>query len=1256
MADSDDDAPQASTSDDKSSKEEREMEQKKKRRKESEEQSSSHFSEDEDAPQASPQMINLGKRRWIRSKLEKNLDSLKMCLSDRPVIGDRGRYEIFGGSSPGTGINVFWTLVHHYKMSIIQMYQMEQWRTFICSEHRSNAALYTEPVIIQKDVDGFVPEAEVCVEHFFGDPIQDPNPMAVILQGSSGSGKSSIVQRIMFDWASEKYHAQFDLVFYLSCEELMCFSEEMSFNGLLSWSCGLPLDRTSEMLQQFSSKVLFIIDGFDELRLTQDIFHTTQPTDLFQKAPPEVCICALLRGQILPESFLLVTTRSSDTQKLNKLLNRPQCFKKIVGFSEKKIEEYFQKFFQDEELFRNAYESVKANETLFTACSSPVICWIICTVIRERFNDGTDVTSGLETTTSIYVDLVSTLLEHHCQGLSESVPTLLKSLGQLAERGVMERQVLFDERTINETVQDPVHNPFLNKFLLEKRIQQETMFRFMHLSFQEFFTAFYYVLLDEDESQSKVRDLLHTVERGWALSCWSVADFSNRDSEIIYSKQLQSVILFLWGFCKNKSINSFFEKHNVTLPVNIETQLKEWIYRCSLRYQHENMLFILHCLHELHDKSFTGNVLEGLILIDLSNIPLNRTDCCVLRFCLQCCQHIKNLRLNITSDNLKILQPALCSCEELWLMVNDSSDDVGDFISALGEGKIQNHLMIKVDEKRNRSCPEIIGSVRDGNVKLSVSSSKNSLNGPVLLELTLTCPRPVIYTINWRNVLQTFMRWTQQPEASDKEVVTLLEVLHSASGLKQVQLQVEILSDTLVQTILSLIQTCPTLSELGIKTILTIPQEVIQTLQESLKHMNWTLNIWRKSVLLKRNGDGSTEELKTKYIGETLVSFSTLQAAAQGSLDEFTPKLIERDDIKGENMHRFVSPHAGQFQCSLTNLVFVMEGEGEMLYKMVPWDPRRLDGLGQMQPAGPLYDIDCFEGSVSQLHFPHCEILTEENKDSLAVAHFIDDNVEMLQPLKVTSTHVIIDVTEFSLFGLIKKIIFPASPVRYQVLLFVRPISVKQKEKILDVHLLPRNVPVSEVKSQHKENRHVQTSSKCRLTPGREYSLCFLPEGLTVQPKSEVFEFDFDPNFHPMFEVILDVNVEVKLGLLDKTAEETTVWTQRRILLTASGSSPDSTAVINAEECKFVDKHRNELIQRVTSVMEIADCLKSKKMITDEMWSEVHAENTHRKQMRILYMVLISGGPSVKAEFYRLLKEKEPHLVDSLEFAFTSAQ
>lgn len=88
---------------------------------------------------------------------------------------------------------------------------------------------------------------------------------------------------------------------------------------------------------------------------------------------------------------------------------------------------------------------------------------------------------------------------------------------------------------------------------------------------------------------------------------------------------------------------------------------------------------------------------------------------------------------------------------------------------------------------------------------------------------------------------------------------------------------------------------------------------------------------------------------------------------------------------------------------------------------------------------------------------------TEENKDSLTVARFTSGNVEIMKPLKVTETHVIIDIRDLSHFGLLKRIIFPPSPVIAQVLLFLRPITERQSENILDVHLLPWNVPLSKV-------------------------------------------------------------------------------------------------------------------------------------------------------------------------------------------------
>uniref|UniRef100_A0A8C2F8T6 NOD-like receptor family B, member 5 n=1 Tax=Cyprinus carpio TaxID=7962 RepID=A0A8C2F8T6_CYPCA len=572
--------------------------------------------------------------------------------------------------------------------------------SFLCGEQESFSALFTEPVIMQKKTNGSF--KNICLSELF----QFYGLISIILRGDSGSGKSIIAQKIMLDWASDTVSVRhFKLVFYLKCEELMCTSEEINLIQLLSYTCSLTSDQISQILQQSPEKVLFIIDGFDELRLTQDIYDLSVHTNPLQKAPPEVILCALLRRSLIPETNLLVTTRTKDT--VNKLLKGQPCFTEIMGFYEKEVEKYFQKF-----IFIKAYYSVIANETLFSACSIP----IICRIISDRVKLGA-VTNKVKTTTSIYADFVSTLLEHHCQGLSQPALTVLRSLGQLAERGMLEQQVLFDERGLHEMVSDPAYSSFLSKLLFKRTIWQETMFSFMHHSFQEFFTALYYVLLNEEESQEKVKKLLHTVERGFVFSSWSDRDFSMADVEARHAKLLQPVILFLCGLCKKKCIPSFFEKLNMAVFISVETQLKEWINQCSQRYQSEHMLFILHCLYELHEKSFVGKVLEGLVLIDLSNTPLKMADCWVLKYCLQCCEHIRNLKLHLTSDNLKMLRPELSRCKELCV--------------------VSSYTLATLMFVHISRC-----------FRLSVCSSV-ATETSLKTEFTLICPNSLISTIKW---------------------------------------------------------------------------------------------------------------------------------------------------------------------------------------------------------------------------------------------------------------------------------------------------------------------------------------------------------------------------------------------------------------------------------------------------------------------------------------------------------------------------
>uniref|UniRef100_A0AAY4ART2 NACHT, LRR and PYD domains-containing protein 3-like n=3 Tax=Denticeps clupeoides TaxID=299321 RepID=A0AAY4ART2_9TELE len=689
-------------------------------------------------------------------------------------------------------------------------------------------------------------------------------PKSVILQGHTGHGKSFTVQKMMCDWASGELFQEFDFVFHLNCKELNHYLGAKNLVDLLSCSQRFtPL--ITQVLQQSPHKVLLVIDGFDELKFTLEGTRTPLPTDPFTQAPVEDTLRALLRGHILPESFLLITTRSTASDRLSKLLKSPQCFTEILGFTEQRVKEYFQRFFNNVHLFEKAFKFVQANETLFTACFVPVICWIVCTVFREQFKKNVDMLQGLETATSIFVHFVFTLLEHHCQGLCQPVPTLLLNLGQLAERGMVQQQVLFDERTVFEVVSDPTTVPFLCKFLLKKKISLQPMFSFMHLSFQEFFTALLYTLIDKKDPQ-KIQTLLYP-----------------HGEQHLKSPHLIPVIQFLFGLSNKDVTHSLMEIMDIS-TASIRKQLEEWILsfiQICKSQQSDNMeMFIFHCLYELHEEYFVKRAMEDWDWIELFDIPLKRTDCWVLLYCLQCCPSIRKLKVthcNLTGEKLRMLQPALCRCEELGLHVKDlTDDDVEVLISALGERKVLSELRVTKSSLSEESMHQLleglskqkslgsvlisvkaitcnttniflqffqevaikelccveVGDLSDANKESlcsSLSATKNIDSFRLTAEhscpgrqpksssisLTVSCNSEILHT-NCIGLLHTFHSLNClkiNSRGFEQHVDTLLSFLHVIPGLKRVELEVNCLIFSWVSGILSLIQACPCLEE-----------------------------------------------------------------------------------------------------------------------------------------------------------------------------------------------------------------------------------------------------------------------------------------------------------------------------------------------------------------------------------------------------------------------------------------------------------
>lgn len=177
----------------------------------------------------------------------------------------------------------------------------------------------------------------------------------------------------------------------------------------------------------------------------------------------------------------------------------------------------------------------------------------------------------------------------------------------------------------------------------------------------------------------------------------------------------------------------------------------------------------------------------------------------------------------------------------------------------------------------------------------------------------------------------------------------------------------------------------------------------------------------------------------------------------------------------------------GLFRCRLTGLQ--LEGVGDVLYQLVPWDLDFLSSKG-LRPAGPLFRFTLLSGRFHRLHLPHCQLLSgqhaaplanaasgrrpadlrtlcvaEGGEHFLSVVHATEERVGFISPSHVTQSHVVVDVPGFSCFGLVTGQRNDGA-VRGLVVIFS-----EMSERSLFVLLLPRNICLTQVHGTHADLR-----------------------------------------------------------------------------------------------------------------------------------------------------------------------------------------
>ncbi|XP_031160713.1 NACHT, LRR and PYD domains-containing protein 1-like [Sander lucioperca] len=391
----------------------------------------------------------------------------------------------------------------------------------------------------------------------------------------------------------------------------------------------------------------------------------------------------------------------------------------------------------------------------------------------------------------------------------------------------------------------------------------------------------------------------------------------------------------------------------------------------------------------------------------------------------------------------------------------------------------------------------------------------------------------------------------------------------------------------------------------------------------------------------------TSEKIKTLTRAESLPDM-----LLKTSFEEFTPDITADES---DETYRFQCSCPGLYQCSVTGLVFHMEGEGDVVYRIVPWT-RRLLAQHHKKPAGPLFDIKCLQQSVCQLHLPHCEIRSTGGCDFLSVAHVNDEGIEFISPHRITETHVIINITGFSGFGIVKDEDSPPDLVRALVLLFYRPPADPDPESLLNVLLLPRNVVLRDVQRIRKklvgDENYIETSPHCKLHPNQEYSLSTCPEdnSVLVQPTEAEFDCDNYDNFFPSFQVSLETIMKhINLFLRDTNSSHS-VW-ERRVCLSSTGvrrsCGPSS---VNLRPNDRLLEIRSSFIDGISGpvLKSLLDKLLEKKVMADSERESVDSMKNTRDKARFVIDTVRKKGEAASSEMIEFLCEADPFLCEHL--------